>query len=317
MAVRKEKTFRVQHPFAQTFEIAHAALVSMGAVIQQIYPAQGMLVAMTGTSLQSFGEIISVQVMATAQNESDVHVESASAVATTMFDWGKNQQNLNAFEMMVAQFAAQLPAMPHQTPVGYPVDSDYDPLQDLEDVPDEESTAEMRAQGSAPVPAPVAEQKPEQQAQSNAHKVFVSYRRSDSIDICGRIYDRLVRDFGEPNVFKDVDNIPFGVDFVEYLDNKVKECTVLLAVIGPTWVTVTDEKGRSRLNDPNDFVRIEIEAALKRNILVVPVLVAGAEMPYFDDLPESLRPLTRRNGISIRPDPDFHTDMTRLIKRLG
>jgi hypothetical protein len=164
----------------------------------------------------------------------------------------------------------------------------------------------------------IAEAKPrERPAGVQNHRVFISYRRADSIDICGRIYDRLVRDFGERNVFKDVDNIPFGVDFVEYLDNQVKECTVLLGVIGPKWMDVTDDGGRRRIDDPNDFVRIEIESALKRNILVVPLLVGGAVMPYAGDLPESLQPLTRRNGFQIRPDPDFHSDMTRLIKRLG
>jgi hypothetical protein len=209
---------------------------------------------------------------------------------------------------MFAQVAGQ--AQAGATSPTFAPSSDDDLFADLyyEDV-EEEPTSPMFGLGEAtPRVRPVGAQ---------THKVFISYRRSDSIDICGRIYDRLVRDFGERNVFKDVDNIPFGVDFVEYLDDQVKECTVLLAVIGPKWVDVEDDKGRRRIADPNDFVRIEIESALKRNILVVPLLVGGAGMPSVEDLPESLQPLTRRNGIEIRPDPDFHNDMTRLIKRLG
>jgi hypothetical protein len=190
----------------------------------------------------------------------------------------------------------------------------FDFLADMEVEEVEDPTSETRA--ASAIPTSAAPMKQADAEKPRTHRVFISYRRSDSIDITGRMYDRLVRDFGEGNVFKDVDNIPFGVDFAEYLDNKVKECSVLLAVIGPGWMTAVDERGRRRIDDPNDFVRVEIELGLKRQMLVVPVLVGGAEMPYTEDLPERLRPLTRRNGISIRPDPDFHTDMTRLIKRL-
>lgn len=307
MGVQKEKSFRVQYPYTQVFDIARAALMGMGTAIQQADPHNGTLIAQTGTTVQSFGEIISVQMRPAGTNQTDIHIQSASAVPTTMFDWGKNQQNLNAFEMMFAQIAAQLQAT--NTAPMVSSSSDDDLFADLYDDSEEEPTSPMYGFGEVMPPA--------RPAGAQSHKVFISYRRADSIDICGRIYDRLVRDFGEKNVFKDVDNIPFGVDFVDYLDNQVKECTVLLAVIGPKWVDVEDDKGRRRIDDPNDFVRIEIESALKRNILVVPVLVGSAGMPYTEDLPESLRPLTRRNGIEVRPDPDFHNDMTRLIKRLG
>ena len=306
MGVQKEKSFRVQYPYAQAFDIARAALMGIGAAVQRYDASSGGIVATTGTSLQSYGEIIGVQVRPAGTDHCDIRVTSTSAVPTTMVDWGKNQQNLDTFEMMFAQVAAQVQgAAPMLSS-----ESDDDLFSDLyyDDV-EEEPTSPMFG---------IAEVKPrERPAGAQSHKVFISYRRSDSIDICGRIYDRLVRDFGEQNIFKDVDNIPFGVDFVEYLDNQVKECTVLLAVIGPKWVEVEDDKGRRRIDDPNDFVRIEIESALKRNILVVPLLVSGAGMPYTEDLPESLQPLTRRNGIQVRPDPDFHNDMTRLIKRLG
>ena len=115
----------------------------------------------------------------------------------------------------------------------------------------------------------------------------------------------------------DVDNIPLGVDFVDYLDEQIKHSTGLLAIIGPTWLTVTDDQKRRRIDDPNDFVRIEVASALRQGIPVVPVLVRGAAMPSALDLPDDLQKLARRNGISVRADPDFHNDMTALIRKLA
>lgn len=156
--------------------------------------------------------------------------------------------------------------------------------------------------------------------QSNKTKapiqIFISYRRSDSADIAGRIYDRLIGNFEKDTVFKDVDSIPLGIDFKEYLDKQVGECNILLAVIGDSWINASDSAGRKRLDDPTDFVRIEIESALERNIPVIPLLVRGASMTSEDELPPSLRKLVFRNGILIRPDPDFHRDMDRLISAL-
>jgi hypothetical protein len=146
--------------------------------------------------------------------------------------------------------------------------------------------------------------------------VFISYRRSDSADIAGRIYDRLKEHFGQENIFKDVDSIPLGVDFKEYLGRKVSECRVLLAVIGDSWVDARDSSGKKRLEDPGDFVRIEIESALERGIRVIPLMVRNARMPAENELPVTLRKLVYKNGIPIRPDPDFHRDMDRLISSL-
>jgi len=114
-----------------------------------------------------------------------------------------------------------------------------------------------------------------------------------------------------------VDSIPPGVDFREHLARAVGKCKILLAVIGDSWLNVTDSKRRNRLQDPNDFVRIEIESALSRNILVIPLLVRGAVMPAEKKLPPSLRKLVYRNGISIRSDPDFHGDINRLIDAIS
>ncbi|MEM1256472.1 MAG: toll/interleukin-1 receptor domain-containing protein [Cyanobacteria bacterium P01_H01_bin.21] len=146
--------------------------------------------------------------------------------------------------------------------------------------------------------------------------IFISYRRSDSIAEAGRVYDKLVEAFGSEHIFKDVDNIPYGADFVDYLDQAVAQCDVLIPLIGRSWLTVADSHGNRRIDDPNDFVRIEIDAALKRDILVLPVLLGGAVMPGPGDLPEVLQPLARRNAAQVRYDPDFHSDMQRLIAKL-
>jgi hypothetical protein len=142
----------------------------------------------------------------------------------------------------------------------------------------------------------------------NQDSIFISYRRSDSIAETGRIYDRLVTDFGRERVFKDVDSIPFGIDFADYLDQAVSQCQVLLVIIGKTWLNVTEPDGTRRIDDPNDFVRIEIESALRRGIPVIPVLLEGATMPRSDQLPEALAPLARRNAAQVGYDPRFHDD---------
>jgi hypothetical protein len=144
-------------------------------------------------------------------------------------------------------------------------------------------------------------------------KILISYRREDSIDVTGRIHDRLVRDFGSGAVFMDVDSIPYGVDFRTYLDEQVSQCEVFLAVIGRDWLRSKERKGRSRLEDPGDFVRIEIESALKRRIPVIPVLVGGASVPPAQQLPASIQDLSYRHAIVIRPNPDFHRDMDHRL----
>ncbi len=153
-------------------------------------------------------------------------------------------------------------------------------------------------------------------SEAGSSHIFISYRRSDSADVAGRIYDRLIGRFGKGPVFKDVDSIPLGLDFKEYLDQKVGECDVLLAIIGDRWLDALDSAGKNRLDDPTDFVRIEIEAALERGIPIIPLLVRGAEMPRAERLPPGLRKLAYRNGIPVRADPDFHRDMDRLISAL-
>ncbi|HEY9737739.1 MAG TPA: toll/interleukin-1 receptor domain-containing protein [Trichocoleus sp.] len=144
--------------------------------------------------------------------------------------------------------------------------------------------------------------------------IFISYRRSDSAFESGAIYDRLASHFGKHKVFKDIYAIPLGVDFAEYLDQAVSKCQVLLVIIGRTWLTTTEDDGTRRLGNPNDFVRIEVASALRRNIPVIPLLLYGVVMPKASDLPEELQPLARRNGAQVRPDPDFHQDMNKVIE---
>ncbi len=141
--------------------------------------------------------------------------------------------------------------------------------------------------------------------------VFISYRRGDAGDVVGRIYDRLVERFGKPHVFKDVDSIPLGVDFRKHLSDSVGKCSVLLAIISRGWLQQAD--GERRIDQSNDFVRIEMEAALQRNIPVIPVLVQGASLPSESELPHTLRELAYRNATVVRPDPDFHGDIARLL----
>src|SRR6266516_1226086 len=129
--------------------------------------------------------------------------------------------------------------------------------------------------------------------------IFLSYRRQEGSDFAGRLADRLADRFGEGQVFIDVDTIEPGVDFAEEISRAVATCKVLLAVIGPNWLTEDDEQGRRRLDDPDDIVRLEIEAALARNVRVIPILVEGAVMPGREDLPESLARLADRNAVLI------------------
>src|SRR5262245_42929758 len=109
--------------------------------------------------------------------------------------------------------------------------------------------------------------------------IFISYRRADSQDVTGRIYDRLIASFSQNQVFKDVDNIPLGVSFPTHLRQMLGKAGVVLVIIGPTWVTVRDDTGQRRLDDPNDFVRLEVETALRASLPVIPVLVSYARMP--------------------------------------
>jgi TPR repeat protein len=146
--------------------------------------------------------------------------------------------------------------------------------------------------------------------------VFICYRREDSAGFARLIYDRLTQKLGHESVFFDVDNIPPGLDFVDILSERVGQCDALIAVIGKNWASSRYLDDQPRLEDPHDFVRIEIEAALARKIRVIPILVDGATMPRPDDLPDSLKKLTRRQGIEIS-HTRFDSDVERLTRALS
>lgn len=146
-------------------------------------------------------------------------------------------------------------------------------------------------------------------------KIVVSYRRSDTRHVTGRLSDYLIRDLGPERVFIDVDSIPPGLDFVNVLTEQVASCHLLLAVIGRDWLSAKNNEGNLRLFDRDDWVRIEVEAALSRNIPVIPVLVDGAPMPRASSLPKPLKPLARRQYGELT-HIRFASDMERLIKAL-
>jgi hypothetical protein len=169
------------------------------------------------------------------------------------------------------------------------------------------------------VPPPVAPGNKPEEAPTSAsapqapRSIFISYRRQDSQHITGRLYDRLISQFGKEAVFKDVDSIPLGYDFRDHLREQVGRCAVLVAVIGKSW-NPPAASGDRRLSDPRDHLRIEIESALERRIPVIPVLVDGVEVPAEEELPASLGRLAYHNGVAVRPDPDFHHDADRLVR---
>jgi len=146
-------------------------------------------------------------------------------------------------------------------------------------------------------------------------RVFMSYRREETAYAAGWLFDRLVEHLGAGQVFKDVDSIELGDDFVDAIATAVGSCDVLLALIGDQWLTITDEHGSRRLDDPSDFVQLEIEAALTRGVRVIPILVEGARMPRADELPPSLGGLVRRQALELSPSR-FEFDTSRLLRVL-
>src|SRR6478735_2338220 len=127
--------------------------------------------------------------------------------------------------------------------------------------------------------------------------IFISYRREDGAGYAGRIHERLASVFGSESVFIDLDDIPPGVDFVSKIQETVAACDVMLVLITRRWLELRDASGRRRIDDPADFVRIEIGKALARNIRVIPVLMNNASMPAEKDLPPEIGQLADRQAI--------------------
>jgi tetratricopeptide (TPR) repeat protein len=146
-------------------------------------------------------------------------------------------------------------------------------------------------------------------------KITVSYRREDSEAITGRIFEHLVRRYGRDSVFRDIDNIPAGVDFRHHITDVLNNTDTLIVVVGRKWLGPTTA-GRSRINDEDDPVRIELETVIRRGIGVIPVLVGDAKMPKASQLPESLKDFTFRNAIRVDPGQDFDHHIDRLLRSI-
>ena len=147
--------------------------------------------------------------------------------------------------------------------------------------------------------------------------IFISYRRQDSQSAAGRLADHLRENMRGVPIFRDVETIEPGVDFVDAIGRALQSCGILLAVIGPRWVSLPDAAGKRRLDDPDDYTRLEISTALQRDgVRVIPVLVEGAQMPSGDDLPDDLKPLARRNAIELT-DKRWEYDVSQLVETLN
>ncbi|AWV97695.1 toll/interleukin-1 receptor domain-containing protein [Arcticibacterium luteifluviistationis] len=140
-------------------------------------------------------------------------------------------------------------------------------------------------------------------------KIFISYRRNDSHSITGRIVDRLKDHFKTEEVFMDVEKIPPGVNFLDFTNQRLQGSEVVIPIIGTSWAKTL----KDRESESDDFVRIEIEEAIKHRMPIIPVLVEGATMPKADDLPASIKQIVYHNSLQVRPDPDFEADTNKLI----
>jgi len=145
--------------------------------------------------------------------------------------------------------------------------------------------------------------------------IFINYRRDDAPGVAGRLFDYLTARFPRRELFMDVDAMKPGLDFVKQLDAQVSQCHVLLAVIGPHWLDAKDPSGHRRLDNANDYVRIELAAALTRDIPVVPLLVDGAAMPAEESLPNDLKLLVRRHALELR-HTRFSADANAILRAL-
>jgi uncharacterized protein YraI len=146
-------------------------------------------------------------------------------------------------------------------------------------------------------------------------KIIISYRRADTQDITMRIRDRLATRYGKGSVFTDIDSIPIGSDFLKYLNNELSNCDALLAIVGQQWLRSGHGLGPG-IEEETDYVRLEVEGALKRDIPVVPVIVSGARMPKAAELPESMRTFVYRNAATVDSGINFQNDMDRLVRAL-
>ena len=145
--------------------------------------------------------------------------------------------------------------------------------------------------------------------------IFISYRRNDSQSAAGRLADFLERSFGRDQIFRDVETIEPGADFVHAIEKAIASCQVMLVVIGPRWLTIADNEGHRRLDKPDDWIRLETFTALKRDVRLIPVLVEDAQPPAATDLPDDLKGLARREAHELS-DKRWDYDVQQLIAAL-
>lgn len=153
------------------------------------------------------------------------------------------------------------------------------------------------------------------QAQYENQLIFISYRRDDSRDVCGRIYDILSDEFHPTTIFRDLESLPPGMDWSSDIVRNVELCTLMLVIIGPDWLEILNERLLSP-PDETDYVRLEIGTALQRSIPVIPIYVNEASYLQIDDLPSDLQDLANRNAVIIRPDAHFRPDVRDLIDKI-
>lgn len=143
--------------------------------------------------------------------------------------------------------------------------------------------------------------------------IFMSYRREDSRDICGRVYDHLLPVFGKDSLFRDIESLSHGKNFLSGIEKNAAACQVMLVFIGPDWL---NRKNKARIQSDDDPVRVEIETALSRSereVAVIPVIVNNAKVPQKTQLPIGLRSLSSKNAVFLHPDEDFHGEVAKLI----
>ena len=146
-------------------------------------------------------------------------------------------------------------------------------------------------------------------------KISISYRRANSEAMTGRIFDRLISHFGKDAIFRDIDDIPPGIDFRVHINEMLRKTNILLAIVGPGWLGASSG-GLERIQEESDPVRVEVETALRRRVPIIPVLIGTTRMPSSDQLPPSLKDFSFRNAVKVDTGQDFDYHMDRLIRSM-
>src|SRR6202035_1644128 len=147
-------------------------------------------------------------------------------------------------------------------------------------------------------------------------KIAISYRRADSEAMTGRIFDRLIAHYGKEAIFRDIDDIPPGIDFRVHINQTLLKTNILLAIVGPQWLGMASDGSAARIHEEPDPVRVEVETALRRRVPLIPILIGTTKMPGSDQLPPSLKDFAFRNAVKVDTGQDFDYHMDRLIRSM-